>query len=51
MNLDVGLPLDQVGRLAPHTVAELDAARELMADAVSRRGRRIRCRTVGSTLT
>ncbi|HEX4214695.1 MAG TPA: CheR family methyltransferase [Candidatus Dormibacteraeota bacterium] len=51
MNLDVGLPLDQVKRLVQNTIGRPDEVHELLADAVNRRGRRIRCRIVGSTLT
>jgi two-component system CheB/CheR fusion protein len=43
LNLDIGLPVDQVKPLIRACLASPDAHREITVDAVNRRGRAIRC--------
>lgn len=50
MSLDMGLPLDLVKLLVQDTIAQPNETHELLVDAINRRGRRIRCRIVGTTV-
>ena len=51
VNLDIGLPIAETLALVKGTLGGDGKPGELTVDAVNRRGRRIRCRIVSSTVT
>jgi two-component system CheB/CheR fusion protein len=50
LNLDIGLPVDQVRPALRRAMAAADGSRSTMVDATNRRGRPVRCRVTCSPL-
>jgi len=50
LNLDIGLPTDQLRPIIRQTLAGDGEAQEVTVEAVNRRGRRIQVRVLGSAL-
>jgi two-component system, chemotaxis family, CheB/CheR fusion protein len=50
LNLDIGLPVDQVRPALRQAMSAKDGSRSTMVDATNRRGRRVRCRVTCSPL-
>jgi two-component system CheB/CheR fusion protein len=50
LNLDIGLPVDQVRPALRQAMSAEDGSRSTMVDATNRRGRRVRCRVTCSPL-
>ena len=50
LNLDIGLPVDQVRPALRQAISSEDGARTTMVDATNRRGRAVRCRVTCSPL-
>jgi two-component system CheB/CheR fusion protein len=50
LNLDIGLPVDQVRPALRQAISAEDGSRSTMVDATNRRGRLVRCRVTCSPL-
>jgi two-component system CheB/CheR fusion protein len=50
LNLDIGLPVDQVRPALRRAMSAEDGSRPIMVDATNRRGRPVRCRVTCSPL-
>jgi two-component system, chemotaxis family, CheB/CheR fusion protein len=50
LNLDIGLPVDQIRPALRQAMSSEDGARTTIVDATNRRGRRVRCRVTCSPL-
>ena len=50
LNLDIGLPVDQIRPALRQAMSAEDGSRTTMVDATNRRGRRVRCRVTCSPL-